>query len=40
MFDMTQPVSATLVVSTIVIIVGLSLAGVYAVKKAKKKDNV
>jgi hypothetical protein len=40
MFDMTQPVSATTIAVTIVIILALSLAGVYAVKKAKKKDNV
>jgi len=40
MFDMTQPVSMTMIVATITIIIALSLAGVYAVKKAKKKDNV
>jgi len=40
MFDMTQPVSTTMIVVTIAIIIALSLAGVYAVKKAKKKDNV
>ena len=40
MFDMTQPVSMTTIVVTIAIIIALSLAGVYAVKKAKKKDNV
>jgi len=39
MFDMTQPVSGTTVGITIVIIIALSLAAVYAVKKSKK-DNV
>ena len=39
MFNMTEPVSALTIIVTVVIIVGLSLAAVYAVKKAKK-DNV
>jgi len=39
MFDMTEPVSAGTIIMTIVIIVAVSLAAVYAVKKAKK-DNV
>ncbi len=37
MFDMTQPVGAATIIVTIAIILALSLAGVYAVKKAKKK---
>jgi len=37
MFDMTQPVSATTIIVTIAVIIAFSLAGVYAVKKAKKK---
>jgi hypothetical protein len=40
MFDMTQPVGASTVIMTIAVILAISLAGVYAVKKAKKKDNV
>jgi NADH:ubiquinone oxidoreductase subunit 3 (subunit A) len=40
MFDMTQPVGASTVIATIVIILVLSVAGVYAVKKAKQKDTV
>jgi len=39
MFNMTEPVSATTIAMTIVIIIAVSLAGVYAVKKSKK-DNV
>jgi|LGOV01.1.fsa_nt_gb hypothetical protein len=39
MFDMTQPVSGMTIIVTIIIIVAVSLLGVYAVKKAKK-DNV
>jgi hypothetical protein len=39
MFDMTQPVSTATIIVTIVIILAVSFAGVYAVKKAKK-DNV
>jgi len=36
---MTEPVSAVTIIVTILIIVAVSLAAVYAVKKAKK-DNV
>ena len=39
MFNMTEPVSASTIIVTILIIVAVSLAAVYAVKKAKK-DNV
>jgi len=39
MFNMTEPVSAVTIIVTILIIVAVSLAAVYAVKKAKK-DNV
>jgi len=39
MFNMTEPVSAMTIIVTIAIIIALSLAAVYAVKKAKK-DNV
>ncbi len=38
MFNMTEPVSALTIIVTIVIIITVSLAAVYAVKKAKKDD--
>ncbi|MEN8147086.1 MAG: hypothetical protein ABFR02_05650 [Campylobacterota bacterium] len=40
MFNMTEPVSATTIIVTIIIIVAVSLVSIYAVKLAKKKDNV
>ncbi len=39
MFNMTEPVSGLTIIVTIVIIIAVSLLGVYAVKKSKK-DNV
>jgi len=39
MFNMNEPVSTMTIVITIVMILAVSLLGVYAVKKAKK-DNV